>query len=75
MTITYDTARIGCWLFVHTRAYDTVHFGPFPTYEELLEWLDTTGKGYGASGIAVPVVSPSSEPARFWDKLYSIAEE
>jgi len=75
MTLTYDVERIGCWVYVHTRADDTVQFGPFATYDELAEGLKNSGKEFGVRGFAVPVVSPYSEPSKFWDKLYSIAEE
>lgn len=75
MKLIADTNRIGCWIYLHTRAYDTVHFGPFATHDELVEWLNTVGKAYGVSGMAIPIVNPESEPTRFWEKLYSVADE
>jgi hypothetical protein len=68
MSITFDTERIGGWIFVHTRAYDSVHFGPFATFEDLQEWLRSNETL--VTGMAVPLVNPSSDPLRFWEKLY-----
>lgn len=69
-----DTVRTAGWIFVHTRATDTVTFGPFEDYDDLKMWLETIGDAAGIRGVALPLVDPASDPDLFWDPLYKLVD-
>ena len=69
-----DAARIGGWIFVHTKDKNTMSFGPFEDYEDLRMWLATIGDEHGINGMAIPLVNPASDPLSFAKPLYRIVE-
>ena len=76
MELQVDVARIGGWVFVHTDddSKTTLSFGPFEDYEDLKMWLETIGDENDIRGMAIPLVNPASDPARFSEPLYKITE-
>lgn len=54
------------WIVVHTRATDTVFFGPFSSIDNAIDWMATTGLDLGVRGKIEPLVSPQCDSSVMW---------
>jgi len=62
----HDQPTVGGWIITHSRATDTVYFGPFETLSEVDEWLRDVGLDRGVRPSVIPLISPGSNPANLW---------
>jgi hypothetical protein len=62
------------WIVAHTRATDTVMFGPFSSLDDARTWLIGEGAELGARGMIMPLIKPDCDPDVMWTGAGSIID-
>lgn len=62
------------WIIVHTRATDSVMFGPFSSIDDARTWMADEGVESGVRGIIVPIISPNADFDVKWAGAGSIID-
>ena len=61
-----DQPSIGCYVFMHNRATDTVLIGPFDTIADANNWYYEHGKRLGVSPVLTHTRYPSNTYNGIW---------
>jgi hypothetical protein len=62
-----DQPQVSGFILVHPRSGGDVHFGPFATAEEALDWLFEVGRDNNVRAYLLPLINPAAPPEYFWD--------